>query len=198
MNIEKKACEKGRIPICANHPLPDSEQATGKGKHVEVNNQANAGAKKAKDDKEVSELAPLVDISKIGTVIPTLGNGNCGYYALMLGLVNLNIRPFSSNTSMRRHLVFFGQLYEDEPWWANLHLDKSYWSLDCIYKKGTNFDAKQINETYHLTDEAIYIFAALFKVTIVIYVDHYNTESMGKFTVEYKPRQKSNYTNGWI
>ena len=102
-NTEKKACKKGLIPACADHSIPDSQQETGEWKHDEDSNHATAGAKMAKEDKEVLEPAAIVAISKIGTVIPTLGNGNCGYYALMLGLVNLNICPFSSNTSMRRH-----------------------------------------------------------------------------------------------
>ena len=159
---------------------------------------ADDAALKGSFQKPPAELHQQIDISKIGTVIPTLENGNCGYYALMLGLVNLNIPPFPSNTSMRKHLRGHGEFYEDEPWWAGLPIDKKHWSLDCIYEEGTNFDAKQIDETYHLTDEGIYIFAALFEVSIIIYIDHYNTELMGKQTVEYKPRQKSNYTNGWI
>ena len=89
-------------------------------------------------------LSTTNDISKIGTVISTLGNGNCGYYALNLGLLNLNIRPFTSNTSMRQYLRSHGEFYEDATWWAKLPIDKNHWSLDCIYDEGMNFDAKQI------------------------------------------------------
>ena len=42
------------------------------------------------------------DIKKIGTVVPVTGDGNCAYYVIMMGLLKLNVRPFTSITAMRQ------------------------------------------------------------------------------------------------
>ena len=124
--------------------------------------------------KVKSGKSDVVDsIAEIGDVIPIVGTGNCGYIAVMMGLLKFNVRPFTSITAFRRYVWQKAKIITEESWWKKKDLNTITTTtvLDSIYNEDVDYYAKHLDEKYYLEDEAMWLIARMFDVRIVVYTE---------------------------